>query len=470
MYLYSPNLGIVSTRRRAVRSDQLEGLLVVGLTFADFESSPALGKQVLLQEAVCVSSLADAIVEDTVAVAIVAAPLLPLFCDSIQNLSKELRSQSSTFIVLVKRRLAPTAGVRNDGVVDSFVCTVDILRKIIRVFAPLSVGKLDHLCYKSICDLANGNNIGCQRLLVKQLPVLTSVPSDLSVLPRIDLIMAHRGESAHLEASLRYIRGNSNWQRILIHVGLDTDCDSNLRDVVHNNAPVAFFQVRPTPMGPYVVRQHLIDSTRQQLIGFHDSDDISTHDRFSVMTGELESLKCDMVGCHELRLNEISGHVEAIRFPLNVNNSLRDDPGRSCFLYASALCCRQAFERTGGFSTNYKIANDTQFLFRAFFHLHIRNSDNFLYIRRMHRNGLSIQSHMCDKLTSRAEMRRNWERAFKEVLSGRRSLTDSILGVIRTNENYQLFRILAKSSGSVARFETAPDEVSLLSDERSASI
>ena len=108
---------------------------------------------------------------------------------------------------------------------------------------------------------------------------------------------------------------------------------------------------------------------------------------------------------------------------------------------------RQAFFAAGGFSTDRIISHDTQFLYRAWFHIRMRNADSFLYIRRIHPKALT--AHSATKIGSdfRRAIERPWGPDFEAVKSGRLELSKSTLAAVRTDTGHQLVPLASGTWG-----------------------
>jgi hypothetical protein len=400
------------------------------------------------EKAIYVQSAEAVLAPDVCAVAVLSEDIAPFASSCLGCLAQEIEQRSSRFIVLVRRQAAPVVGSRNDGYVNSFVCGAGTFQRMLAT-SPRSFPNPFYLCFQALADILNSNWLGCDSVLVRQVPLQ---PSDSAATgstrgweKRIGVMIAHRGKTAHLEAALRHMQSVAAGSDLSLYVGLDTELDAALLKLVSEHEAAKFYQADPTPAGPYVIRQTLIDQSRDELIGIQDSDDLPTEDRFSRIFNELRSTGCDIVGCHELKVNEIAETVEAVRYPLNVNQSVESKPQASSLLHATIVCRRSSFEFAGGFSTNSIMALDTQFMFRALLCLQIRNIDAFLYIRRIHPDGLTSRNSL-DGGPSRQELRRSWERDFEAIRSGKRSLDDSVLSVSSTNTRYRLSPVFAQVS------------------------
>jgi len=136
----------------------------------------------------------------------------------------------------------------------------------------------------------------------------------------------------------------------------------------------------------------------------------------------------DMVGSHELRLDDRERQVMGWRFPEDINAALqhsRDDV--HVFLYPTTAIRVAALRAVGGFSTVRRFAADVQFLLRAHFSLRCRNLDDFLYLRRKRPGSLTTSPGTGYGELPRMLVETRWQRDFVRVRAGELSLTDSSL-------------------------------------------
>ncbi|MEI9928879.1 MAG: hypothetical protein WDN44_15850 [Sphingomonas sp.] len=110
--------------------------------------------------------------------------------------------------------------------------------------------------------------------------------------------------------------------------------------------------------------------------------------RIGTLLAFAESREADIVGCHELRCDELTRTVEAIRFPLDANRALAIAPG-AAQLVATTVTRTDCFRRTGGFSTIRTFGADRQFQLRAHWSARMLNVDEFLYVRRLREGSLT---------------------------------------------------------------------------------
>jgi|SRR5579871_3149279 len=355
------------------------------------------------------------------AVALLDPATEPLLAESARALAEEFDQGPGQAVILLPRQEAPEIEARDDGPVRSFLCAGSVLRDL-RSLHPEA--QPEALCFLLLKEIINGAlNVG--RVVVRQLPYRgRQGPAHPNGGPAA-LLMAHRGDADHLRAALKFLAAADD-EDMRVRVGLDLDDTPAYRAVAASHPGVEFFQVKPTPAGPYLIRQALADRAQEPLLVFHDSDDISCSDRFCCLRTELAAGNCDLAGSHELRVDEISRRVHAFRFPLDVTRALHTGPAHA-LLHATSMVRRAGFAAAGGFSTNQPISGDTQFLLRAYFHIRIRNVDQFLYIRRRHARALTMNPATALGSDLRRQIERPWRDDFEAVKSGRLALEQSTL-------------------------------------------
>jgi hypothetical protein len=363
-------------------------------------------------------------------IAVLDDSLLPDFEDSSRQVLAEMPPGLGTLVVLTKWKPAPMRGEREDDIVSSFVCTSSVLQDLREIDPECPP---DQLCYALLEAILNGI-LTVDRILVRQLPYS---PAPLpSVAEAASVIMAHRGRYRHLDTSLYYLTRAARVD-LRVRVGLDCEPPEAYEDLAHRYPLVEFYNLRPAPLGPYVIRQELASRSTEPLMAFHDSDDVSCYDRFSTLCGEMRRTGCDLIGSHELRVDEIRRCVLAVRFPLDASAALRFGYDHA-LLHPTSMVKRESFFAAGGFSTNHPISGDMQFLLRAYFSLNIRNADGFLYIRRRHPAALTVAPETNMQAPLRVRLNRAWRSSFWAVKSGEVRLEDSELRPITGADEYRL--------------------------------
>jgi hypothetical protein len=367
---------------------------------------------------------------------IVLAPdLRQSILDSYAALIEELADETSYFAILVQRRAPPQLDDRDDGVVASFICSASILRTWVPTHSHY---KISQLCFDLLEDILSGR-LKADKIMIKQVPyVKPDLPCEQPRVP-VAVLMAHRGYVEHLKTALTFLE-KAKIAGLSTRVCLDVDDPRPYIPLIREHTQTDFFCARPAPVGPYVIRQELAERSPEPILAFHDSDDISCSDRFTRMYSEMLRTNCDLIGCHELRLDEIQRKIYAVRFPVNASAALRIHPGHA-LLHGTALIRRDGFFSAGGLSTNLMIASDSQFLLRAYFTLKIRNVNDFYYIRRLHWGAATVAPETALGNPLRSRLNYVWQRDFELVKNKLLDLSESSLCPARRMQNYQFVKI-----------------------------
>ena len=380
------------------------------------------------------SSLIDLVERATDAVAVFEPQLCDDFQKSAQELMELMPCDELAVIILVARRPPPVPQFRPDGPVLSFMCTPAVLKQILAERPNMDPRDL---CFELLHRILNGS-IHVGRLLVRQIPLEPAGRDAFTSKLPVALIMAHRGDPGYLDTALHYLSRTQGNRRV--RVGLDVESPEDYRSLMQHYPDMEFFHAAPAPVGPYVIRQELAGRSSEPLLALQDSDDLSCYDRFTALSAEIAATGCDMIGSHELRVDEIGQHVVAVRFPLDATAALTRQ-NVFALLHATLMIKREAFFSAGGLSTDQVVANDTQFLMRAFFHCRIRNVDEFLYIRRRHGRALTMAPETAAGNDLRSRLDHQWTEDFEAVKRGELALEESSLRPMQSASAYRVERI-----------------------------
>ncbi len=344
-----------------------------------------------------------------------------VFAEAAGRLIHQMSSAETFFCPVVHYAIPPRLGIRDDGPVRSYGCTPDVCRDLA---VPLRAKALAEACFQCLIRIVRGS-VRVERLIVRQVPQPAAPVWRPRARDDTALLIPHRGPSAMLSTCLHYVHGMDG-RAAGVRVGLDTTAPRALLPVARDYPSTNFFTVHPAPAGPYVLRDALARRARETLLAWQDSDDLPCADRLVRLRADLARTHCDFIGSHELRVDEINGTVKAIRYPLDVTGALERWPGQS-LLGGAALIRRAAYLQAGGFSRHRMFNSDTEFLLRAYFHMRIRNVDEFLYVR-WRRTG-SLTTRLASSGTSPARMKldRRIKEDFKRVLDGSLPLDASAL-------------------------------------------
>jgi hypothetical protein len=360
--------------------------------------------------------------------------------DSIAALWEEIPSGETAFIALVPRMESPRIDSKYCEPIASFLCSSGVLARFLDAGVDC---RASSLCFAVLRAIADGAP-EVDRLLVRQIPFLK---------PRVyrpetaakALVLPHRGDPALLRAALKY-SGKSAGGSPAIRVGLDGGDQAEYAAFPGEYPGVEFFDFSPAPVGPYVIRQELAERSPEPLLALQDSDDLSCYDRFAALGGALAETGCGIVGSQELCLDEIRWLVQPVRFPLDCSAALAMCANHA-LLHATLMARRSAFFDAGGLSTHLIIANDTQFLLRAFFFTSIRNVDEFLYIRRRHAVSLTNSPETVVDNPLRRRLNGEWTGDFDAIKRGEMEIENSSLRPMRRADDWKCRRLRPARNG-----------------------
>jgi hypothetical protein len=354
--------------------------------------------------------------------------------DSIGALWAEITPGETSFIALVPRMAAPQVDSSYGTPISSFLCTSPLFARFLDsgvVYWSRS------LCFAVLRAIADGAQ-EVDRLLVRQIPFLESRAYTRETASKA-LVMPHRGDPAFLRTALQYI-GKSAGGPPAVRVGLDVGDRAKYATFPEEYPGVEFFDFSPAPVGPYVIRQELAERSPEPFLTLQDSDDLSCYDRFAVLGHALAQTDCGIIGSQELCLDEMRGLVQPVRFPLDGSAALALRANHA-LLHATLMTHRTSFFNAGGLSTHLIIANDTQFLLRAFSYTSIRNVDEFLYIRRRHRASLTNAPETVVDSPLRRFLNFEWTRDFDAIKRGELKIENSSLRPVRRTDHWKVERL-----------------------------
>jgi len=397
-----------------------------------------------------VGSIAGAFEDNPELIGIVSADILKtLRSDALANLA-DVVVHNASLAILVSRKTPPADCRRYDGVVQSYICSRTLWD------AALAAGRLleepEYSCYRTL-ELLMSGEIRADWVCVRQLPAAAPKPMGVPRPEPIAVVMAHRGLHRHLAVAADYVKRLSYPGRISFRLGLDVADLSEYDDFVTSNR-MTCFSVEDPPAGPYVIRDALIRTAPEGLVLFQDSDDVSCSDRATRLLQAMMNARADMVGSHEMEINEIDKTIRVYRFPLQVTDVLSaranagvSDNAAEPFLHATALMKRQKYLEVGGFSTNRRIANDSQFLLRGHFAMKIENVDEFLYLRRVHPRALTVDPATRNGNELRQQLSAQWGRDFRLIKAGELALDKSSLRAVREDRSRRIAPIGSTLAG-----------------------
>jgi hypothetical protein len=240
--------------------------------------------------------------------------------------------------------------------------------------------------------------------------------------------ISHRGPERYLRNCVHSLLQQSYPTKITIGIDQKYECGRFLDDVKGNKF-VQTYQIRPNPVGLYVVLHVLGNQSCADFIARQDSDDVSLRRRLSTLIDAANRTGCGIVGSHELQLHEVERQVIPVRYPADVNKALTIAGAGHQALLPMTIVRRDVFGRVGGFSTNRIFSLDVNFWLLASLHTKIINVDEFLYIRRRHSSSLTMRDDIGMFSPVRIKYRIERESHFNSIISGDMKLEDSSLAI-----------------------------------------
>jgi len=362
---------------------------------------------------------------------------IPDLDDLIDSLDKIYSKISSPFIILTPRKTAPILTASEDEFVYSFSCRIDLFNKLIKSIQPKNSLSSTELLFELFDHLIT-ISIDREDILIRQIPITDDFVSSTTC---GDVIIPHRGDNDFLHKALRLL---THIEGLSIFVGIDQEITEQLQVIMDEFPHVNFYSFTPNPIGPYVIRNRLIECSTNNLQFFHDSDDISCKDRFEKIAGYMNNNDCEYCGSHELRVDYYNRTLQSVRFPKDASQALASAPWFP-LLHPTSAITRDAFYRCGTLSEERIFGNDTKFLLNSFFYIpNINNVDEFLYIRRIHPGSLTTSEETKLGSPIRLELTFRWNYDFQLIKMGLLELDKSNLIFYPTSLIVDFF----KTSGS----------------------
>ena len=234
----------------------------------------------------------------------------PSVANSLQEFSR-FPTPAMSILILVPRKLAPELEQTWCGDVESFIASVGLLR----AFEKTKTSD-DYSCYNLLYWALNNRVFGvsfeCLQIpLQPKRPILTS-SQEISA----QWIIPHRGPLFMLETCLRSV-AESRGGPDIVSVCFDEEVTDEHRELAERFPWAEFYGSEPHSNGPYVGRERLVRSSPTPIVVFQDSDDAATVSRRRVLLSEMFDSGADLIGSHEIHVNQVHQRVAAIRYPLD---------------------------------------------------------------------------------------------------------------------------------------------------------
>lgn len=376
-------------------------------------------------------------------VALIDEQTHPLLIDALARLDE--LTGTNKLILLIPPKTPPSVTYRRDGSVTSLIASGEWTSELLQG----NCKSPEEFCYRALSIACADTTRTTAIDVVHGASLVQKGESSISC--RIDAVIPHRGDNTHLLSAVSSLVDQVSGHIFVCFDQIPEDCVISSLKFGRSNVVVS--EVYPSPAGPYVIRQHYGLSSRAEYLAFQDSDDISLPNRLDAQIDFARSANADVVGCHELRLDDLTKTVEIIRLPIDVNYAL-ECGSQHAQLFPTTIIRTEALKNLGGLSTVRPFGSDRAFQLRAYFSARLMNLDAFLYIRR--RRPFSLTEAPATGLRSlvRQQLEREWNDAFSAVRAGTTPIELSALRVEQTNEAYT---ILAPLSGhaSSARLDVS---------------
>ncbi|RAJ29089.1 glycosyltransferase family A protein [Pedobacter cryoconitis] len=350
-------------------------------------------------------------------------PPLDVFKPEMNKLTKSLEAffdnDQNTFVILTQRKEAPLYQVSSDEFIYSFSCNFHHFKKIINTYNQIELLSRN-LLFELLNYIGNGNS-NLYRIIVRQIPFETIELSDVI---HCDVVVPHRGEISYLRNLMVFL---NKFKNVDVFIGIDQLTVGQELGFRHKYPNVSFYSFKSNPVGPYVIRNWLVNQGRAKFVFFQDSDDIPCADRFERLSAFMTKRNIPLCGSHEVKMDYFNRTIQAIRYPKDVINALENGPAHA-LLHPSSAIERNMFYYCNRLSEDKIFANDSKFLYYCYFKLNkIENIDEFLYIRRFHPDSLTTSPITYAGSPGRMYLINRWVVDFTLVKLGVLKLEDSCL-------------------------------------------
>ena len=357
-------------------------------------------------------------------------------------------SKRDRLITLIVPAAAPPLSARRlEPEIFSFLASPDIARELVA-----SGQRADLWCYVAMSSAIKGAKASAQFQIVHRAdpPVLhTGIGT-------CEAILCHRGAERHLRLCVDSLLHQT--MPVTISVGIDQKypCTRFLADIA-DEPQVHAYQIDPHPVGPYAAFHIFGSRSQAHYIARQDTDDLALPERFANLTHALASAHAGMAGSHDIQVNEISQKIEAIRYPLDVNDALRKEGALNHqIMPRNSVCTREAFAAVGGYSTQRIFGHGVDFWLRAAMHAPVINVDEFLYIRRRHAGSLTTRGDIGIGSEPRRKVQQQRSLDLALILAGDIKAEDTSLGVHHRAGNLQFRDLRTNACEQIAPATIVP--------------
>lgn len=334
----------------------------------------------------------------------------------------------------------PPFSQRNDGKVQSALVSLSLLPD-----NTVLLDKFWKIIYEITYTYLNSSvsqNIEIFQIGKPGAPVGKPVKPLNDLLKRSLLIIPHKGSVKLLKRCLCHLNITTYFPDINLCFDDKSYKKMDNKEFANLKQRLTSFLNIPGNVGPFLPTHQRIMDSNKEFIFFHGSDDISVNTRFIRQLAELNKRKLDMLGSHELRVDQFAKSLIAFRNPRDVTkiDSVK-------FFYpltqGTALITKKGYLKAKGFSTNARFGYDSQFLLRSCFILKMGNIDDFLYIRFKRPNSLTTKSATKIGSNIRSFLNWRWTVDYNLVNEDKLNLDESSLAVQKHKFDYELVELPA---------------------------
>ncbi|RKT87085.1 hypothetical protein SAMN05421805_102513 [Saccharopolyspora antimicrobica] len=326
-----------------------------------------------------------------------------------------LAREPSSCVIFVQRRNPPRVIYREDPPIDAILAPAATFHDAVsRSRDP------EHAVYVVTSAVLRGASV--RQLLVRTIgaPQLPEPPARVAP---ITTLVPHRGPFENFRVCMHYIA--HQWARCeKTQVYFDEDLSDQHAEWLARNPAIEAYQSSRPGAGPYPGRHYLASRASTPWIMFQDSDDAPCADRVARLSAAFSD--GDLLGSHEVRLDDFREIIYPVRYPLDVNDALVREAGHA-LLHPTSMVRKSAYVQSGGFSTHRVMGSDTQFLLRAHFSMQIRNLDEFLYVKRDRAGSLTRSPRTMLGCPERLRLQQLWVDAFRRTDDGQAILEQTAL-------------------------------------------
>ena len=181
--------------------------------------------------------------------------------DLVKSLDLMYSHYTNPFIILTERGAASTSSVEAGEYVHSFSCSMAAFREVAANYSTIDL-QADHLLFKFPDHILEGR-YSFEQILIRQIPFMRE---EIAEGRNCDVVIPHKGNNLFLQNLLPHL---NKINKLKIHIGLDQITAGNeIASIQNKNPESAFYECEPNPVGPYVIRNWLIDNSSDELVFF----------------------------------------------------------------------------------------------------------------------------------------------------------------------------------------------------------